>query len=292
MLTGGSTPRAAYELLAGRDEDWSGVTVWLTDDRCVPPEHEHSNFGMLERALLTPLGARAPRVERIEGELGHERAGDLYDAALNRAFGGDTPQLDLILIGLGPDAHICSLFPNDAALGVRDRFAVGVETPGMAPLVSRVTVTLPVVNAGRELLFLVTGADKAGRGPRGRSPGRPTRAPPAASSSRRGARRCSWTRRPRRERNRDRDRREPVPADRRLRLPVRLRDLRAGRAERQRRVDVPAAHGLAERVRRACSTATPACSGSGPTASTSPPPAATCRARWCSRRAGARAAAG
>jgi 6-phosphogluconolactonase len=161
MLTGGSTPRAAYELLAGGDEDWSGVTVWLTDDRCVPPEHEHSNFGSLDRALLTPLGARAPRVERIEGELGHERAGELYDAALNRAFGGDTPALDLILIGLGPDAHICSLFPNDAALGVRDRLAVGVETPGMAPLVSRATVTLPVVNAGRELLFLVTGADKA-----------------------------------------------------------------------------------------------------------------------------------
>ena len=66
-----------------------------------------------------------------------------------------------MLVGLGPDAHICSLFPGDSALGERERLAVGVETPGMAPLVSRVTLTLPVVNAARELVFLVTGEDKA-----------------------------------------------------------------------------------------------------------------------------------
>jgi 6-phosphogluconolactonase len=161
MLTGGSTPRAAYERLAEMGLDWAGVTIWLTDDRCVPPDHEHSNFGMIDRVLLTPLGPAGPAAKRIEGELGPEEGGRRYDAALHAAFGGELPEMGLILLGLGPDAHICSLFPGDAALGERERFAVGVETPGMAPLVSRVTVTLPVVNAGRALLFLVTGADKA-----------------------------------------------------------------------------------------------------------------------------------
>jgi len=71
------------------------------------------------------------------------------------------PRLDLILLGLGPDAHTASLFPGDAALGERERVAVGVATPGMAPLVSRVTVTLPLVNAAREVVFLVSGEDKA-----------------------------------------------------------------------------------------------------------------------------------
>jgi 6-phosphogluconolactonase len=71
------------------------------------------------------------------------------------------PELDLILLGLGPDAHTASLFPGDAALGERERLAVGVETPGMAPLVSRVTLTLPVLNAGRQTVFLVAGEDKA-----------------------------------------------------------------------------------------------------------------------------------
>src|SRR5207237_2160321 len=103
----------------------------------------------------------APVVKRMEGELGPDEAARRYDAELRAAFGGELPAFDLMLVGLGPDAHICSLFPGAPALGVRDRFATGVETPGMAPLVSRVTVTLPVVNAAREVLFLVTGEDKA-----------------------------------------------------------------------------------------------------------------------------------
>jgi 6-phosphogluconolactonase len=71
------------------------------------------------------------------------------------------PALDLILLGLGPDAHTASLFPNDDALGERERLALGVETPGMAPLVSRVTLTLPVLNAAHQVIFLVSGEDKA-----------------------------------------------------------------------------------------------------------------------------------
>ena len=91
---------------------------------------------------------------------GYEAAADAYQAELDAAF-VHTPRFDLILLGLGPDAHTASLFPGDDALGERERLAVGVETPGMPPLVSRVTLTLPVLNAGKEVVFLISGEDKA-----------------------------------------------------------------------------------------------------------------------------------
>ena len=155
-ITGGSTPRVAYERAAELRDDWSGVDFWFTDERCVPPDHEHSNFGMAERALLSR--ADGATVHRMRGELGHEDGATAYENELGE-FGPDA--LDLILLGVGPDAHICSLFPGDDALGERERLVVGVETPGMAPLVSRITLTLPVVNASRQIVFLVTGEDKA-----------------------------------------------------------------------------------------------------------------------------------
>jgi 6-phosphogluconolactonase len=155
-ITGGSTPKAAYERVAGERHDWSGVDFWFTDERCVPPDHEHSNFRMAEEALLSR--ATGAKVHRMKGELGPaEGAADQareYEAAGRPAF-------DLVLLGMGPDAHICSLFPGAEALGERERPVVGVETPGMAPLVSRITFTLPVVNSARQIVFLVTGEDKA-----------------------------------------------------------------------------------------------------------------------------------
>ena len=155
-LTGGSTPKSAYERAAELRQDWSGVQFWFTDDRCVPPEHEHSNFRMADRALLSR--AEGATVHRMRGELGPEEGATAYAAELDE-FGPEA--LDLILLGVGPDAHTCSLFPRDEALGERERRVVGVETPGMAPLVSRITLTLPAVNAGRQIVFLVTGEDKA-----------------------------------------------------------------------------------------------------------------------------------
>jgi 6-phosphogluconolactonase len=156
VLTGGSTPRRAYELTAERRSDWSGVGIWFTDERCVPPDHEHSNFRMIDEALLSKI--EGADVHRMKGELGPQDGADDYEREL-AAEGPDA--FDLMLVGLGPDAHICSLFPGDAALGERERRAVGVETPGMAPLVSRITLTLPVVNATRQIVFLVTGEGKA-----------------------------------------------------------------------------------------------------------------------------------
>jgi 6-phosphogluconolactonase len=155
-LTGGSTPRTAYERAAGLREDWSGVDFWFTDERCVPPDHEHSNFGMADRALLAR--AEGATVHRMRGELGPEDGATAYENELGE-FGPEA--LDLILLGVGPDGHICSLFPSDDALGEQERRVVGVETPGMAPLVARLTLTLPVVNAGLQIVFLVTGEDKA-----------------------------------------------------------------------------------------------------------------------------------
>lgn len=160
-LAGGSTPRAAYERVAEMGLDWSATTLWFGDDRCVPPDHEHSNYRMVREALLDRIDGEQPKVERIAGERGPAEAASAYHAALRGTFGDGIPQLDLILLGLGPDAHTASLFPGDAALGERERLAVGVETPGMAPLVSRVTITLPVVNGAREVVFLVSGEDKA-----------------------------------------------------------------------------------------------------------------------------------
>jgi 6-phosphogluconolactonase len=160
-LAGGSTPRAAYERAAGMEIDWSRSTLWFGDERCVPPDHEHSNYRMVKDALLDRVSGEPAAVKRMEGERGPDEGADAYQEELRAAFGDGIPRLDLILLGIGPDAHTASLFPGDDALGERERLAVGVPTPGMAPLVSRVTITLPVVNAAREVVFLVSGEDKA-----------------------------------------------------------------------------------------------------------------------------------
>ena len=162
VVTGGSTPRAAYERAAGLLDDWSAVELWFSDERCVPPDHEHSNYGMVKSALLDRIEGRAPGVHRMEGELGPQAGAARYEEEIAAAgFGESVPAFDLMIVGLGPDAHVCSLFPGDPALGERERRVVGVETPGMAPLVSRITLTLPVVNAARRIVVLVKGEDKA-----------------------------------------------------------------------------------------------------------------------------------
>jgi 6-phosphogluconolactonase len=155
-ITGGSTPRVAFEGAAAERPDWSGVELWFTDERCVPPDHEHSNYRMAKEALLDRVEGEV--VHRMRGELGPQEGAAEYAREYEAA---GRPAFDLILLGLGPDAHTCSLFPGDDALGERERTVVGVETPGMAPLVARITFTLPVVDAARQRVFLVTGEDKA-----------------------------------------------------------------------------------------------------------------------------------
>jgi 6-phosphogluconolactonase len=161
VLTGGSTPRVAYERLSRLNVDWSACTLWFGDERCVPPDDERSNFRMARDALLERLPGAAPEVRRIEGELGPDEGAATYERELRKAFGDQLPRFDLLLLGLGPDAHCASLFPHQPSLDERERLAVGIERPGLAPWIPRVTLTVPVINAAREVLFLVAGAEKA-----------------------------------------------------------------------------------------------------------------------------------
>jgi 6-phosphogluconolactonase len=160
-LSGGSTPRRAYELAAAGDDDLSAATLWLGDERVVAPDDERSNLRMVREALTERLPEeRRPRLMPVDTALGTDAAAAAYDALLRETL-GNHPRLDLALMGLGPDAHTASLFPGKPALQESQRFAVGVPEAGMEPFVPRVTLTLPVFNTAREVVFLVAGADKA-----------------------------------------------------------------------------------------------------------------------------------
>lgn len=160
-LAGGSSPKQAYALLAGRGADLRRATFWFSDDRSVGPEDPNSNYRMAAESLLDHLPEpHRPRVHRIEGELGHDDAAARYEALI-RAELGDAPVFDLVLLGLGPDTHTASLFPGKPALEERTALVVGVPEAGMEPYVPRVTFTLPLLAAAREVVFLVSGADKA-----------------------------------------------------------------------------------------------------------------------------------
>lgn len=161
-LAGGATPRTAYERAAAMEAvDWSGCTLWFGDERCVAPDDERSNARMVEEALLARLAGDRPAVRRIPAERGPHEAADAYEAQLREAFSAGSPSLDLVLLGLGADGHCASLFPGQTALEERRRLAIGVERPGLAPWVPRVTLSLPAINAASEVVFLVAGADKA-----------------------------------------------------------------------------------------------------------------------------------
>lgn len=153
VLSGGSTPRRAYELAAALRKNWSRVSLWWGDERCVLPDDERSNYATAKTALLDRIEVQ-PEVHRIRGELGAEEAARLYDEELRGV------DLGLAVMGIGPDGHTASLFPNAPSLEERERLAVAAE-PGLEPWVDRVTLTLPAFAATREMAFLVTGADKA-----------------------------------------------------------------------------------------------------------------------------------
>ncbi|HEY2373676.1 MAG TPA: 6-phosphogluconolactonase [Gaiellaceae bacterium] len=153
VLTGGSTPRVAYELAAKLEPDWTRVELWWGDERCVPPDDELSNYGLAKLALLDHVATGI--VHRMRGELGPEDGAAQYDEEL-----GSVEQFDLMLLGLGPDGHTASLFPSQPTLDVIDRRAIGAKAQ-VEPFVDRITLTLPMLRNAREVLFLVAGADKA-----------------------------------------------------------------------------------------------------------------------------------
>jgi len=165
-LSGGSTPRRLFQLLAARGRDalpWERIDLWWGDERTVPPEHADSNYRMAREALIEPLSLAATRVHRIAGELADPAAAAAaYERALVDALGAP-PVLDVVLLGMGPDGHTASLFPGSPGLDETRRWVIA--NPVTSPLVhgttTRITLTAPAINAARCVRFLVAGADKA-----------------------------------------------------------------------------------------------------------------------------------
>jgi 6-phosphogluconolactonase len=154
VLTGGGTPRRAYELAAELEPDWSRVELWWGDERCVPPDDDRSNFRLAKELLLDCLDVQPAAIHRIRGELEAEDAAAEYELAL------DGVTFDLVLNGIGPDGHTASLFPNAPTLEERERLVVAAEA-ALEPFVERVTLTIPGLERCREMIFLVVGDDKA-----------------------------------------------------------------------------------------------------------------------------------
>lgn len=154
-LTGGHSPGRAYELAAEGEPDWSAASVWWGDERCVPPEDDRSNFRLARETLLDRLEARPREVQRIRGELSADEAAREYDELLRGV------SLDLVLLGIGPDGHTASLFPDEPSLEERVRRAIAAEAK-LEPLVERVTLTVPVLSSATAVVFIVTGEEKAG----------------------------------------------------------------------------------------------------------------------------------
>jgi 6-phosphogluconolactonase len=152
-LSGGSTPRSAYELAAVTDPDWSRAHLWLVDERMVPVEDPLSNRGLVLESLVGRV-VSPPRTHTVHTELPPEDAAAVYDRDLRGAH------IDLALLGIGRDGHTASLFPHAPALDVRDRLAVAAQA-ALEPWVPRVTMTVPALSAVQHVVFLVTGSDKA-----------------------------------------------------------------------------------------------------------------------------------
>ena len=159
-LAGGSTPRLVYKLLGGADLDWENIHLFWGDERCVPPDHPDSNYRMVRESLLEHIQIPQANIHRIYGELPPEQAAAQYERDLHNFFPGDR-SFDLVLLGMGTDGHTASLFPGSPALDIDKRWVAAVEHKGPpAPLVDRISLTLPAINAARNVTFLVSGAGK------------------------------------------------------------------------------------------------------------------------------------
>jgi 6-phosphogluconolactonase len=167
-LAGGSTPKGLYTALTeprfSKELSWSNVEFYFGDERCVPPDHPESNFGMANTTLFRPLGIDPARIVRMEGEdPDAERAAQRYDASIRKRCSVQPPawpRFDLVLLGLGEDGHTASLFPGSPALDEQACVAVASEAP--RGVTRRLTLTAAAINQGRTVIFLVSGAEKAG----------------------------------------------------------------------------------------------------------------------------------
>jgi 6-phosphogluconolactonase len=164
-LSGGTTPGRTFELLGAEPaEDWRGVEVWFADERCVAPEDEQSNYRLARETLLAPAALTDERVHRMQGELGPQDGALVYARELSEHVPEDdtgVPALDLVVLGIGPDGHIASLFPGAWTLDVEDgAVCLGVDDSPKPPP-ERITLSLSVLRTARSCLLLATGAGKA-----------------------------------------------------------------------------------------------------------------------------------
>lgn len=162
-LSGGSTPRRMHEILAEHPHvDWSKVHVFWGDERTVPQDHEESNFRMAKESLLDRVSIPDDQIHRMAGEKDPDAAAQEYERTISQVFGVSPPEMprfDIILLGMGADGHTASLFPGTQALKERDRYVVANHVPQQNT--DRLTLTFPVLNAAKLVIFMVAGADKA-----------------------------------------------------------------------------------------------------------------------------------
>jgi 6-phosphogluconolactonase len=157
-ITGGSTALIFLGALRDAHVDWSRINIYWGDERAVAPDHPDSNFGLAEQVLLQPLGGRAPTAVRMMGEAEDLAAAAAdYEARLRADLSRGA--LDLIILGIGEDGHICSLFPGHDGLAVADRWVMAIDDSPKPPS-SRLTLTMPFVLAAAEIWVVVVGARK------------------------------------------------------------------------------------------------------------------------------------
>jgi 6-phosphogluconolactonase len=168
-LAGGTSPKRTYELLARSPAEWERAEVWFADERCVGPADDQSNYRMVAESLIEPAGIARERVHRMEGELGPEEGARRYAQALlanvpsaSAGTGARTPPvLDLVVLGIGEDGHVASLFPDAPTLDA-DEHSVCLAVRGSPkPPPERITLSLPVLRAARGCVLLATGSTKA-----------------------------------------------------------------------------------------------------------------------------------
>lgn len=160
-LAGGTTPKAAYALLAQSPRasaiDWNAVQVYFGDERCVPPDHEQSNFKMANDAFMRALALPSAHIHRMHGEDDPAKAAQAYREDILASLGAQ-PRFDLVMLGMGPDGHTASLFPGGDPLTDNDALVRAVYSQSQSQW--RITLTPALLNAARAVVFAVEGAGK------------------------------------------------------------------------------------------------------------------------------------
>ncbi len=160
-ITGGSTPEAAYRLLAEADLPWNRIHIFWTDERMVPPDHEQSNYAMAKRTLLDASGVPESNIHRMQGELHPKEAAADYESVIHQFFGEDPVSFDVLHLGMGTDGHTASLFPGDPGLDEYERWAVPTRAPASAEIRQRLSLSFLALDTARLALVMVAGRKKA-----------------------------------------------------------------------------------------------------------------------------------